>query len=61
MDKLERIQRHLEEHPTDYQSVISYLKAKSKAIEKERKLQSIAEIRHIAEIRRKLNEKRTRE
>lgn len=60
MEKLERIQKHLEQHPTDYQSVISFLKERSRTIEKARRMESIAEIRHIAEVRRKLNEKRTR-
>lgn len=32
-DKLEKMEKHLREHPKDYQSVISYIKTRSDAID----------------------------
>ncbi len=36
-EKLNRMASHIEDHPHDYQTSISYLKLRSKAIVKERK------------------------
>jgi len=36
-EKLNRMASHIEDHPHDYQTSISYLKLRSKAIAKERK------------------------
>lgn len=54
MDKVERIEEHLKTHPSDYQSVISLYKARSKAIEKKRGAKRIERLKLIAEWREKL-------
>ena len=50
--KLERMDRHLEEHPADYQTVISRLKTASDMIDHERRRKVNARLRKVAEYRR---------
>ena len=50
--KLEQIDAHLEEHPTDYQSVVSRLITYSKAIDQERKERVNARLREVAKYRK---------
>lgn len=50
--KLERLDRHLTEHPKDYQSVIAKMKAYSDAVEHEAYLRKIARLKRVAEFRR---------
>lgn len=56
MDKVERIENHLRTHPSDYQSVISLYKARSRDIERERKMRSIEKRKKTAEWRKKLEQ-----
>lgn len=57
-ERLARLDRHLDEHPTDYQAVISRLKTRSDAIEHEQYMRKVERIRKVAHYRRMLNEKR---
>ena len=52
LTKVARVSAHLEEHPNDYQSAISLLKAKSDYYESERRKRQIAKLKKIAECRR---------
>lgn len=54
---IKRVEQHLKEHPSDYQSVISLLKLRSKKIDKDIEQRRIDKMKRIAECRRKLNEK----
>ena len=56
-ERLLRLSEHIKRHPSDYQSVISFYKLRSKASERERRLKRIPRLRLIAECRRKLNGK----
>ena len=53
--KLNRMARHLKDHPSDYQTKISLLITNSKMIEKRRRDAMIDRLRDVAEIRRRLN------
>lgn len=55
-EKLDRMDRHLAEHPHDYQTVIARLKTASKAYDHEQRKKSVARLKRIAEIRRQLRE-----
>lgn len=55
-EKLLRLHEHVEEHPTDYQSVIAELKLHSKFIEQERKQIENAKLKRVAEIRKERRE-----
>lgn len=52
--KSEKIAEHLKAHPTDYQSVISLYKARSKEIEQEIGKRRIERLKRIAEWRERL-------
>lgn len=54
--KLERLDKHLAEHPKDYQSVIARLKTYSDAVEHEQHQRKVARLKRVAEIRRMRNE-----
>lgn len=54
MTKVEKIEAHLRTHPSDYQSVISLYKNRSKEIERERKKAYIEKRKKIAEWRERL-------
>ncbi len=54
-DKLDRLDKHLQEHPKDYQAVISRMKTYSDAVEHQQYLRKIARLKRLAEIRRKRN------
>lgn len=53
--KLEQIDRHLAEHPKDYQASIARLKAYSDAVEHQMYLKRIARLKRVAEFRREQN------
>lgn len=55
--KLEKLDRHLESHPKDYQAVIARLTTFSDAVEHERRKRTIERLRNVAKYRRELNEK----
>lgn len=57
IEKLNRINEHLKNHPNDYQSVISRMKIYGKAIDNERRLKTIERLKNVARYRRELNEK----
>lgn len=57
-EKVERLEKHVKEHPTDYQAVIGLLKARSDLIEHGYYLQMVERKKKVAYYRRKLNEKR---
>lgn len=59
MDKIERLEEHIAQHPNDYQAVIGLLKARSDAIEHQLYQRKIARLKRVAEFRRKKDEKRT--
>lgn len=52
VSKLKRLDRHLAEHPTDYQAVIARLKTRSDAIEHQMYLRRIERLKRVAEYRR---------
>lgn len=54
--KLERLDKHIAEHPKDYQSVIARMKTYSDAVEHEQYQRKIARLKRLAEVRRKRNE-----
>lgn len=54
-DRLMRLENHVANHPTDYQSVIALLKLRSEALEKKRKQSQIEHLRKVAKYRRMLN------
>lgn len=56
IEKLSRMEKHLENHPNDYQTAISYLIDRSKEIEYQRKKKQIEMYKKIE--REKKNEKR---
>ena len=53
IEKLDRLDKHIKDNPTDYQAVISRLKTQSKAIDYYRKKQVNMRLKRVAEIRRK--------
>ena len=55
IEKLERIDRHLSEHPRDYQSVIAKMKTYSDAVEHEMYLRRVERMKRLAEVRRRKN------
>lgn len=50
--KVRKLDKHLSEHPKDYQSVIALLKANSDRIADKRRKKAIEKVRQVAEIRR---------
>lgn len=50
--RLDSLNRHIAEHPTDYQAVIARLKLRSDAIEHEMYLRKTARLKRVAEFRR---------
>lgn len=56
--KLEQIDKHLADHPKDYQARIAQLKTHSDAIEHELYLRRIAKLKKVAKYRREYGEKR---
>lgn len=58
LDRLERLSRHLEDHPSDYQARIALLKIRSDVIEYSLRQRRNAKLKRVAEIRRKYNEER---
>lgn len=52
MEKLERLDNHLKQHPHDYQSVISRMKTYSDAVEHEMYLRKVARLKKVAKYRR---------
>ncbi len=57
--KLEQLDKHLMEHPKDYQAVISRLKTYSDAVEHEQYQKRVARLKKVAEIRRLRNERKS--
>lgn len=57
-EKLERLDRHLAEHPKDYQSVIARMKTYSDAVEHEMYLRKVARLKRVAEVRKNYGKKR---
>ena len=56
-NRLEQLDRHLAEHPKDYQAVISRIKTYSDAVEHEMYLKRIARLKKVAKYRREYGEK----
>lgn len=57
-EKIVKIANHIEKHPNDYQSIISYYKLRSEQIAWEMEQRKIARLRKISECRRILNERK---
>lgn len=55
--KVANLERHLKEHPTDYQAVIAHLKARSDAIEHRAWLRMIERRKRLAEVKRMRKER----
>lgn len=51
-EKLDRLDKHLAEHPKDYQSVIARMKTYSDAVEHGMYLRRVERMKKLAEIRR---------
>lgn len=56
-DKLDRLDKHIQEHPKDYQAVISRMKTYSDAVEHEMYLKKITRLKRAAEFRRRYEER----
>ena len=52
-EKIRRMDEHLKEHPTDYQTVIARMKTASKFVDHERQKVVNARLKRIAEIRQR--------
>lgn len=52
-ERLDNLDRHIREHPTDYQAVIGRLKAYSDAVEHQMYLNKIARLKRVAEFRKR--------
>lgn len=64
MDKAEKVlklERHLKDHPTDYQAVVAHLKARSDAIEHRAYLKMVERKKRLAEVRRRRKERENAE
>ena len=57
IEKVERLEEHLKEHPTDYQAVVALLKRRSDLIEHRAWLRMIERKKAVAEVRRQRREK----
>ena len=57
IEKVERLEEHLKEHPTDYQAVVALLKRRSDLIEHRVWLRMIERKKKVAEIRKQRKEK----
>lgn len=57
-EKLKRLDKHLAEHPKDYQSVIARMKTYSDAVEHEMYLRKVARLKRVAEVRKNYGKKR---
>lgn len=57
--KLDRMDRHLAEHPHDYQTVIAKLKLASKAFDHQQRMASVTRLKRLTEVRRQLKEIRS--
>lgn len=55
-EKLKRMDEHLQQHPHDYQTVISRLKVASKYVDYQRRQKTISRLRNIAKYRKMLGE-----
>lgn len=55
--KLERIDRHLKEHPKDYQAVIARIKTYSDAVEHDMYLRRVERMKKVAKYRREYGSK----
>lgn len=56
VERVERLEKHLQEHPTDYQAVIAYMIARSDMIEHQSYQRMIERKKRVAEIRKKRKE-----
>lgn len=54
--KLDRMDKHLEEHPHDYQAVVARLKTASEAYDYMKRKQRVARLKRLVEIKKKLRE-----
>lgn len=54
-EKLNALDKHIEEHPTDYQAVIARLKTRSDAIEHQMYLRKIERLKRMSKYRRTSN------
>ena len=55
-EKLDRMDAHLKEHPTDYQTVIARMKTYSQYIDHIMRQKVIERLKNVAKYRRELNE-----
>lgn len=53
--KLDRLDKHIQEHPKDYQSVIARMKTYSDAVEHQMYLKRVERMKKLAEVRSKRN------
>lgn len=51
-DRLAKLDRHIADHPKDYQAVIGRLKCYSDAVEHQMHLKKIARLKRVAEFRK---------
>ena len=56
VEKINRMEAHLKEHPHDYQTVIAKMKLTSKLYDKAMKQSRNARLKRLAEIRKQLRE-----
>ena len=57
IEKVERLEEHLKEHPTDYQAVVALLKRRSDLIEHRAWLRMTERKKKVAEIRKQRKER----
>lgn len=56
VEKLNRMDAHLEKHPHDYQTVISRLKTASDAYDHAQRQKRVARLKRLSDIRKELQE-----
>jgi len=57
-EKVERLESHLREHPSDYQAVIAHLKARSDMYEHVAHQRTIERLKRVAEIKRQRKDRK---
>lgn len=53
IEQLEKLDKHIAEHPKDYQAVIARMKTYSNAVDKQRQSVTNERLKRVAEIRRR--------
>lgn len=58
-EKIERMKRHVSEHPNDYQTKISLIQLNSREIDHQRHLKHVEMVKKIEKYKKELGERKT--